>query len=143
MNRNGWQVKTLGEVVDVIAGQSPPSSTYNYIQDGLPFFQGKVDFGTTFPKVRVWCNEPVKIGKPIDILISVRAPVGPTNICDVESCIGRGLSSIRSNENSCSSFFAPTTICRDSKQNRSIKRKTKTIRARVRKSFSELNAKSV
>lgn len=97
---NNWQVKSLGEVAEVIAGQSPPSSTYNNIQDGLPFFQGKVDFGIMFPKVRVWCNEPVKIAKPNDILISVRAPVGPTNICNVESCIGRGLSAIRAGKNS-------------------------------------------
>jgi type I restriction enzyme S subunit len=96
----GWQVKSLGEVVEVIAGQSPPSSTYNNIQDGLPFFQGKIDFGIMFPKVRVWCNDPVKIAKPNDILISVRAPVGPTNICDVKSCIGRGLSAIRAKGNS-------------------------------------------
>lgn len=89
----------MGEITDVIAGQSPPSSTYNNNQQGLPFFQGKVDFGVTFPKVRVWCNEPVKIAKPNDILISVRAPVGPTNICNVESCIGRGLSAIRSKAN--------------------------------------------
>lgn len=98
--KNNWQVKSLGEVADVIAGQSPPSSTYNYNKDGLPFFQGKVDFGIKFPKVRVWCNDPVKIAYPNDILISVRAPVGPTNICDVESCIGRGLSSIRARDNS-------------------------------------------
>lgn len=98
--KNNWQVKSLSEVADIIAGQSPPSSTYNYTQDGLPFFQGKVDFGITFPKVRVWCNDPVKIANPNDILICVRAPVGPTNICDVESCIGRGLSAIRSKENS-------------------------------------------
>src|SRR5208337_1369928 len=31
---------------------------------------------------------------PGDILISVRAPVGPTNVADVECCIGRGLSAI-------------------------------------------------
>lgn len=102
---SNWQVKSLGEVANVISGQSPPSSTYNYIQDGLPFFQGKVDFGITFPKVRVWCNAPVKIAKPNDILITVRAPVGPTNICDVESCIGRGLSAIRSTKDSYYKFI--------------------------------------
>lgn len=29
------------------------------------------------------------------MLISVRAPVGPTNICSEKSCIGRGLAAIR------------------------------------------------
>ena len=28
-------------------------------------------------------------------LFSIRAPVGPTNLCAVESCIGRGLAAIR------------------------------------------------
>jgi type I restriction enzyme, S subunit len=90
-----YEIVNLGEVCDVIAGQSPPSATYNTIKEGLPFFQGKADFGQLFPKVRIWCNRPIKIAKPNDILISVRAPVGPTNLCDRESCIGRGLSAIR------------------------------------------------
>lgn len=92
-----WKKAKLGEVCEVIAGQSPPSSSYNSKGIGLPFFQGKADFGENFPKVRLWCNAPNKIAKPNDVLLSVRAPVGPTNVCDVESCIGRGLAAIRSN----------------------------------------------
>ena len=93
-----FKKKNLGEVSEIIAGQSPPSSSYNNNNDGLPFFQGKVDFGDEYPSVRVWCNEPSKIELPNDIVISVRAPVGPTNICNVKSCIGRGLSAIRAKE---------------------------------------------
>jgi len=89
------EIKTIGEVCDVIAGQSPPSSTYNFEGRGLPFFQGKADFGTLYPTARVWCDEPSKIALSNDILISVRAPVGPTNLCPYEACIGRGLSAIR------------------------------------------------
>lgn len=58
-----WQVKTLGEVQEVIAGKSPPPSNYNYKQERFPFFQGKVDFCITFPKVRVWCSKLIKIEK--------------------------------------------------------------------------------
>jgi type I restriction enzyme S subunit len=87
----------LEEICDVIAGQSPPSSTYNTIRKGLPFFQGKTDFGNLFPRVRIWCDSPIKTAEEGDILISVRAPVGPTNICNKKSCIGRGLSTIRPN----------------------------------------------
>lgn len=93
--KNKFEIRTLGEVCEVIAGQSPPSSTYNYDGRGLPFFQGKADFETLFPTTRVWCDEPIKIAQPNDILISVRAPVGPTNICQTAACIGRGLSAIR------------------------------------------------
>ncbi len=83
----------------MIAGQSPPSSTYNRDGVGLPFFQGKADYGEKYPTVRYWCNEPAKIALPNDILISVRAPVGPVNINNVKSCIGRGLTAIRAKEN--------------------------------------------
>jgi type I restriction enzyme S subunit len=39
--------------------------------------------------------EPNKIANPGDILISVRAPVGPTNVANMKCCIGRGLAAIR------------------------------------------------
>jgi type I restriction enzyme S subunit len=85
----------LSDVCEIVAGQSPPSSTYNKNASGLPFFQGKADFGELYPNIRMWCSEPKKVSFPNDILISVRAPVGPTNINNVEACIGRGLSAIR------------------------------------------------
>ena len=90
-----WDWVALGEVCEVIMGQSPPSSTYQDEPAGLPFFQGKADFGTMYPTARKWCTEPKKIARPGDILLSVRAPVGPTNVADVECCIGRGLAAIR------------------------------------------------
>lgn len=91
----GWRTVRLGKVCDIIAGQSPPGSTYRSTPTGLPFFQGKADFGPTHPIARVWCIEPNKLARPGDILISVRAPVGPTNVADVDCCIGRGLAAIR------------------------------------------------
>ena len=92
---DGWRWAQLGEVCEIIAGQSPPGSTYRETPEGLPFFQGKADFGELHPVARVWCVEPNKIGLPGDILISVRAPVGPTNVADAKCCIGRGLAAIR------------------------------------------------
>ena len=92
---DGWRWAKLGEVCDIIAGQSPPSETYRNTPEGLPFFQGKADFGPTSPVARVWCVAPKKTARPGDILISVRAPVGPTNLADTKCCIGRGLAAIR------------------------------------------------
>ena len=86
-------------------GQSPPSSTYRESPDGLPFFQGKAEFGFLHPTPRVWCVEPKKIAQPGDILISVRAPVGPTNVADVECCIGRGLAAIRARSHMSQDFL--------------------------------------
>jgi type I restriction enzyme S subunit len=88
-------VAPLVDITEIIMGQSPPSSTYNTKGKGLPFFQGKADFGDLYPKLRVFCTQPNKIALPNDILISVRAPVGPTNIAQVKSGLGRGLAAIR------------------------------------------------
>lgn len=85
----------LEEFCDVFMGQSPPSSGYNAKGDGLPFFQGKADFGELHPNVRVFCNNPSRVAEPGDILISVRAPVGPTNMTRERCCIGRGLAALR------------------------------------------------
>ena len=93
------KILRLDEICDVIAGQSPPSDTYNSNGEGIPFFQGKADFGFFYPKVRYWCNKPTKISLPNDILFSVRAPVGPTNINNIKACIGRGLSALRCKKN--------------------------------------------
>ncbi len=92
---DGWRWAKLGEVCEIISGQSPPGSTYRKEPEGIPFFQGKADFGKRHPTARTWTVAPTKIAKPGDILISVRAPVGPTNVADIECCIGRGLAAIR------------------------------------------------
>jgi type I restriction enzyme S subunit len=88
----------LADVAQVIMGQSPPSSTYNAVGEGLPFYQGKTDFGDMYPTPRVYCTAPSRIAETGDILISVRAPVGPTNVSQERSCIGRGISAIRVGE---------------------------------------------
>ena len=88
----------LQDVVEIIAGQSPKSEFYNESGEGVPFFQGKTDFGDNYPTITTWCTKPKKMAKKGDILFSVRAPVGPTNIAKVDCCIGRGLSAIRPGE---------------------------------------------
>ena len=87
----------LPDVAEIIMGQSPPGDTYNEANVGLPFFQGKTEFGEVSPTPRKWCNAPKKIAEAGDILISVRAPVGPTNLVSTQCCIGRGLAAIRAN----------------------------------------------
>ena len=92
---DGWVWTTLAEISEIILGQSPPSSTYNTDGKGLPFYQGKLEFGETYPTPRKWCTAPKKIAEKGDVFISVRAPVGPTNVCPEKSCVGRGLAAIR------------------------------------------------
>ena len=96
---DGWEWKKLvdSSVCELIMGQSPSSDTYNSDGIGMPFFQGKTEFGEMYPTVSKYCTAPNKIAKVGDILLSVRAPVGPTNIANIECCIGRGLGAIRPN----------------------------------------------
>lgn len=91
----GWAVANLADIASIVMGQSPPSGTYNTSADGPPFFQGKAEFGDLYPAPRVWCSRPGKIAEENDILLSVRAPVGPTNLAPSRSCIGRGLAAVR------------------------------------------------
>ena len=92
----GWEIKKLGEVCKVIAGQSPKSKYYNNKGDGLPFYQGKKEFTEKFiGEPTKWTTKITKEAIKDDVLMSVRAPVGPINFATQKICIGRGLASIR------------------------------------------------
>ena len=94
-NENGIE-KRLDDIADITMGQSPLSQSYNLGKKGLPFYQGKTEFGDIYIKEPIiYCNSPIKIVEKNDILMSVRAPVGDVNIATQKSCIGRGLASIR------------------------------------------------
>jgi restriction endonuclease S subunit len=90
-----WTVQPLTEVADVVMGQSPPGTTYNAEGRGLPFFQSRAEFGEDHPTARKWCSAPIRIADPGDILMSIRAPVGPTNVADQRCAVGRGLAVIK------------------------------------------------
>lgn len=90
----GWATCTLPDFTHLEMGQSPPSETYNHQRIGLPFFQGKAEFTSLYPEIDKYCSEPSKIAKIGATLLSVRAPVGPTNLANIDCCIGRGLAAI-------------------------------------------------
>ncbi len=98
----GWKVTSLGSSFRVIMGSSPPGATYNQNGDGLPFFQGRADFGFRYPRQRVYCTAPRRLGEPGDVLVSVRAPVGSLNVAMQQCCIGRGVAAVRHLGGSCS-----------------------------------------
>ena len=91
----GWEASNVGNEFDVTMGQSPPGDTYNENGTGFPFFQGKTDFGFRFPSNRVYCTDPKRLANKNDTLISVRAPVGDTNLAASDCCIGRGVAAVR------------------------------------------------
>lgn len=91
----GWKPSNVGTEFDVTMGQSPPGSTYNELGVGIPFFQGKTDFGFRYPTNRIFCSEPKRLAEKADTLISVRAPVGDINLAAENCAIGRGLAAAR------------------------------------------------
>lgn len=94
--KKGWEMKRLGDVCEVIAGQSPEGKYYNEKGDGMPFYQGKKEFTEKYiGSPKVWTTKVTKEAIKDDILMSVRAPVGPINFSTQNICIGRGLASIR------------------------------------------------
>ncbi len=93
----GWRQVPLGDVAEVIAGQSPEGRFYNTTGDGSPFYQGKKDFGDKYLEPpTTWTTQRTKMATEGDVLMSVRAPVGPVNFATQDVCIGRGLAAIRS-----------------------------------------------
>lgn len=93
---DGWCEANLVDIANITMGQSPNGSSYNERGDGILFYQGSTDFGLRFPAVRQFTTSPTRLAKKGDILMSVRAPVGATNIANADCCIGRGLSAINS-----------------------------------------------
>ena len=107
----GWEPKALGECFNLTMGQSPPGSSYNDCSEGLPFFQGRTDFGFRYPENRKFCTAPSRIAWPGDTLVSVRAPVGDINMAWTQCCIGRGVSALRHKSASSSfTYYSAWTI---------------------------------
>ena len=94
-----WEVNRLGEVSEIVMGQSPSSAHYNDKGEGLPLIQGNADISSRQTIRRVFTTEVTKWGYPGDILISVRAPVGEISRTGFDVCLGRGVCAIRCPEN--------------------------------------------
>lgn len=90
-----WKWVRLGDVFDIIMGQSPKGQSVFEGDSGVEFHQGKVYFGENYLKYsNQSTNKPTKIVEPNTVLLCVRAPVGILNITARKICIGRGLCGI-------------------------------------------------
>jgi type I restriction enzyme, S subunit len=90
-----WEVKRLGELAEIVMGQSPSSAHYNARGDGLPLIQGNADIFDRRTIKRFFTTEVTKRGRSGDILMSVRAPVGEISRAVFDVCLGRGVCAIR------------------------------------------------
>ena len=95
----GWNIGKVGQAFNLTMGQSPPGDTYNDFGEGLPFYQGRTDFGFRSPSKRIFCTRPNRIANVGDTLVSVRAPVGDVNMAIELSCIGRGVAAVNHPQN--------------------------------------------
>ena len=104
---SAYDFVALGDVCEVVAGQSPESKYYNEIGQGLPFYQGKTEFTAKYIGApQKWTTQVTKIAPIGSIVMSVRAPVGPVNVVkNTEICIGRGLAAIICTEKINSEFL--------------------------------------
>lgn len=94
-----FPIVKLKDVVEVISGQSPESNFYNKNSIGLPFYQGRTDFGLLYlNKTDNFTEKITKTSVYGDVVMSVRAPVGPVNLVPFDICIGRGLCALRPSE---------------------------------------------
>jgi len=92
-----WIETTLSPEFEIVMGQSPESKHYNQSGEGLPFFQGKKEFTDLYAEVQTWSREATKIAEKDDVLLSIRAPIGPVNLAPAKSGIGRGLAAVKPN----------------------------------------------
>ncbi len=90
-----WRVVKLGEVSNIIMGQSPSSKSYNSDKKGMFLIQGNADILNRESSPRYYTSEPTKICDVGDIIMTVRAPVGAVAKSVHNACIGRGVCAIK------------------------------------------------
>ena len=96
----------LSNIATITMGQSPDGKTYNTDGNGMRFYQGKTEFRDLYiGEATTWTTAPSRIAEANDVLMSVRAPVGSTNIAAQTCCLGRGLAGIRPIEGKSTTMF--------------------------------------
>lgn len=93
------RIVKLGDICDISMGQAPPGDSYNQEEVGMPLIAGAGDFknGVIIPSK--YTKKPTKICSAGDIILSIRASIGPKVLADKEYCLGRGVAGIRVNSN--------------------------------------------
>ena len=86
----------LGDVADIVMGQSPAGDTCNRSGIGDPLLNGPTEFGPHHPVATQFTTDPRKHSRHKDILFCVRgSTTGRMNWSDKEYAIGRGIAAIR------------------------------------------------
>ena len=90
----GRQIKYLGEIANIVMGQSPPGDSVSS-SDGLPLLNGPTEFGPHHPIPVQFTTDSRKYSQRGDILFCVRgSTTGRMNWADQRYAIGRGIAAI-------------------------------------------------
>ena len=92
-----WEQRKLGEIANIIMGQSPDGINYTDNPTDNILIQGNADLDNGMVVPRIWTTQITKISKPNDIIFTVRAPVGEVAKNTYNAVIGRGVASISGN----------------------------------------------
>lgn len=96
MGSNEWKNSYLGEIAEIIMGQSPTGETCNQVGNGLPLLNGPTEFGNYHPSPVQYTTDPKKTSIFGDLLFCVRgSTTGRMNWSDQGYAIGRGIAAFR------------------------------------------------
>ncbi|EOR11228.1 restriction endonuclease subunit S [Acinetobacter tandoii] len=91
-----WLSGNLGDIADIVMGQSPTGESVNTNGLGVPLLNGPTEFTIRYPKAVQFSTDPKRFSKVNDILFCVRgSTTGRMNWADEDYAIGRGLAAIR------------------------------------------------
>lgn len=97
-NANDWELRKLGEVVQITMGQSPNGTNYTDNPNDYILVQGNADMKNGQVVPRVWTKQITKTAAIGDIILSVRAPVGDVGKTNYNVVLGRGVAGIKGDE---------------------------------------------
>lgn len=85
----------LGDVCSITMGQAPSGESYNTAGEGLPLVAGAGDFAKGRIAANKFTSKPLKVCRPGDVVLSIRASIGAKAWADREYCLGRGVAGLR------------------------------------------------
>lgn len=95
---DAWELRKLGEVAEIVMGQSPDSKNYTDNPLDNILVQGNADLRDGRVVPRVWTTQVTKTAEKGDLILSVRAPVGDVGRTNYNVVLGRGVAGIKGNE---------------------------------------------
>ena len=93
-----WEQRKLGDITQIIMGQSPDGSTYSDFPTDYILVQGNADLENGWVKPRIWTTQKTKYAVAGDLIMSVRAPAGSMGKTAYNVVLGRGVAAIKGNE---------------------------------------------